>query len=253
MPEISIHAPHPGSDFIHQTITRAQHFNPRSPNGKRPVKMDSLSHNAGTIVHSRHRSYRKPLLTLQIPSRRLQTPHNIHYEVIKQPEEQRRPSSSCHFAVRKDEYSIEALRRHQSHDIISDVHLLPCLQCLSEHHHPIDRHVSLSAAMLDLRSILRTQIVIAQTVAHLIHNLCKVMLQNQIVGRGHRAFENAVLYALPIFHAGFGHAPKTPLTVWRLSVDIISHNNHHSNTPFSYSSSTSKHEQSQNHFHINGG
>lgn len=176
-----------------------------------------------------------------------------HYEVIKQPEEQRRPSSSCHFAVRKDEYSIEALRRHQSHDIISDVHLLPCLQCLSEHHHPIDRHVSLSTAMLDLRSILRTQIVIAQTVAHLIHNLCKVMLQNQIVGRGHRAFENAVLYALPIFHAGFGHAPKTPLTVWRLSVDIISHNNHHSNTPFSYSSSTSKHEQSQNHFHINGG
>ena len=148
--------------------SHARDFNPRSPNGKRPVKMDSLSHNAGTIVHSRHRSYRKPLLTLQIPSGRLQTPHNIHYEVIKQPEEQRRPSSSCHFAVRKDEYSIEALRRHQSHDIISDVHLLPCLQCLSEHHHPINRHVSLSAAMLDLRSILRTQIVIAQTVALLI-------------------------------------------------------------------------------------
>ena len=105
-------------------LPHARDFNPRSPNGKRPVKMDSLSHNAGTIVHSRHRSYRKPLLTLQIPSRRLQTPHNIHYEVIKQPEEQRRPSSSCHFAVRKDEYSIEALRRHQSHDIISDVHLL---------------------------------------------------------------------------------------------------------------------------------
>ena len=85
---ISIHAPRMGSDTAGWTTSGCSpYFNPRSPDGKRPAKMDSLSHNAGTIVHSRHRSYRKPLLTLQIPSRRLQTPHNIHYEVIKQQEE----------------------------------------------------------------------------------------------------------------------------------------------------------------------
>ena len=52
---ISIHAPRMGSD-MHWVcnVLRSQNFNPRSPDGERPAKMDIFAHDMGKIIHFQH-------------------------------------------------------------------------------------------------------------------------------------------------------------------------------------------------------
>ena len=75
----------------------------------------------------------------------------------------------------------------------------------SYHHDLVNRNMTLNTYMLNSTRIIRSQIVIPQTIRLDIDDIHQIMLKREILCRSDAAFEKAILHALPIFHAAFRH------------------------------------------------